>query len=309
MAQRMFLTGGSGFVGGLMLASLSGRAGWEATVLTRKEPNHRHPPPPGPVSWRVGDPTREGEWQDLLREHDVVLNLAGASIFSRWSRRRKEAISKSRLQTTRLIARTLKSSPGGVRLLLNASAVGFYGDRGDERLDERSPGGNGFLADVTRAWEVEAGRAALGGIRVALCRFGIIMSPEGGALSRLLPVFGWGGGARLGSGRQWMSWIHAADLISSLWYVIEHPELEGPVNCTAPHPVTNAEFTRTLLDVLKKRPLLPAVPAFGLRMLLGEFADTLLGGQRVFPRMLLEKGFAYSYPALTEALTQLLHSG
>ncbi len=296
------MTGGRGFVGRVLLPVLRA-AQHEVTILTRAHPVAGQADPG--VTWVTGDPVSPGAWQSRLIDHDAVINLAGATIFSRWSSGARRHIYESRILTTRNIAAALDAPSRRVALLLNASAVGFYGSHARDVLDELRPQGRGFLAEVTGDWEKEALRAAESGVRVVLCRFGIVLGREGGALPRMSAVFRRGGGARFGRGDQWVSWIHSRDLADAVLHLMKTPALEGPVNLTAPHPVTNAELTRCLNRSLHRRPLFPVVPGILLRLALGRFADTLLQGQRVLPERLLRSGFAFSFPTLEAALADL----
>jgi len=238
---------------------------------------------------------------------DAVVHLAGESIASgRWTTAAKRRILESRTTGTQLLCETvgaLKRPPG---VLVSASAIGFYGDRGDAALDESSSGGDGFLADVCRQWEHATQPAQSAGIRVVHLRIGVVLTPLGGALARMLTSFRAGVGGRLGSGAQFMSWISLDDLLGAIVHCIATPSLDGPVNATAPTPVTNAEFTRTLGGVLHRPALLP-VPAFALRLLLGEMADELLlCSARVLPRKLLASGFSFHHGELRTALAEIL---
>lgn len=212
----------------------------------------------------------------------------------------------SRVVTTRGVVDALQGAGEG-KVLLSTSAVGYYGNwRDDTVLDETSPAGEGFLTDVCKAWEKEAQRAEQFGVRVVRCRFGIVMGRGGGALQTMLPAYRYHLASPLGSGRQWFSWVHLEDLFNILAFAAERQDLSGPVNCTAPHPVRNREFTRILAKVLKKWIILPAVPAFVLRTLLGEFGSVLVDGQRVLPRRLLDAGYTFRFPTLEEALRDVL---
>jgi uncharacterized protein (TIGR01777 family) len=238
---------------------------------------------------------------------DGVVHLAGESIAeSRWTPARKARMRDSRVDGTRLLARTLADLPHPPRVLVCASAIGFYGDRQETELTEDSPIGKGFLADVCGAWEEAARPAVEAGIRVVHLRIGVVLTPAGGALQRMLLPFRLGAGGRLGSGRQWMSWISVDDAIAALHHALVHDSLAGPVNVTAPGAVRNAEFTRVLGKVLS-RPTLAAVPGFALRLALGEMADELLlASARVLPARLLASGFRFSHPTLEPALRHLL---
>jgi uncharacterized protein len=302
--MKVFLTGGTGFIGRHLCEVLTA-AGHEVTVLTRSRPK---PESPSGVCFVTGDPTRPGSWQDEVPRHQAVINLAGSSIAGRWKTRTKERILDSRLLTTHNLVTALKGNPSGGIRLLSASAVGYYGLEGKGDPDESSPSGPDFLALVCDQWESRAMEAERFGARVAICRFGIVLGRKGGALKRLMPIFRRGLGARLGKGNQGFSWIHIADLAGGLMFLLERPEITGPVNCTAPNPVSNREMTETLNRALGKRGFPVAVPGFLLRLLLGESAETLLGGRMVRPGRLQEAGFAFRFSGLDEALTDILGS-
>jgi len=301
--MRVFITGGSGFVGTSIIRQLVGR-GEEVTVLTRKVSKKRKPP--RGVSFLEADPTREGPWQEQVAGHDTFINLAGASIFRRWTGEAKQVIRDSRLLTTRNLVSALEARKGKDTVLLSTSAVGYYGFHGDEFLDEASPSGKDFLALLARDWEAEALRAEKFGVRVILCRFGIVMGLGGGALSQMVPLFQKGLGSPLGSGNQWFSWIHEQDLVNSFLFLLDRGELSGPVNFTAPEPVTNRAFTMALGRALGRPTFLPAVPGFVLKMIKGEFGTVLLKGQRVIPKKLLDAGFRFQFPAVEDALRDLV---
>jgi uncharacterized protein (TIGR01777 family) len=238
---------------------------------------------------------------------DAVVHLAGENIASgRWTAARRAAIRESRVAGTRLLAQGIGGLSRPPATLVCASAVGYYGDRGDERLTESSSAGRGFLAEVCQAWEAAAAPAAAAGVRVAHLRFGVILSATGGALARMLLPFRLGAGGRLGSGRQWMSWITLADAVGTVRHVLERDSCRGPVNAVAPDPARNADFTRELAGVLRRPALLPA-PAFALRCVLGDMArELLLASQRVEPAVLAETGFRFRHPQLGPALRLLL---
>jgi uncharacterized protein (TIGR01777 family) len=233
--------------------------------------------------------------------------LAGESIAQgRWTAARKAEIRGSRTVGTRRLCESLARLSAPPRLVITASGVNIYGDRGDVRLDEESPPGTGFLADVCREWESATGKAAAAGSRVIHLRFGLILSVRGGALPRLLLPFKLGAGGRIGSGRQWMSWIAIDDVVEAIQHALGGADLAGPVNCVSPAPVTNAEFTRVLARALSRPALLP-LPAFAARLILGEMADELLlASVRVEPRRLIESGYPFRYPELAAALAHVL---
>lgn len=245
---------------------------------------------------------------ESLEGLEAAIHLSGASVGARrWTPAYKEEIVTSRVSSTRAIARTLAGLQYPPRTLLVASATGIYGNRGSELLDETSPLGTGFLADTCKQWEAAAQPAVDAGIRVIHLRLGVILSAHpGSALARLLPVFRLGLGAQLGSGDQYMSWISLPDAISAIFFLLENPAIRGPVNLTAPNPVTNADFTRTLGNQLHRLALLTA-PAFALRFALGEMADeVLLSGARAYPAKLVGNGFHFSHANLIYALPAVL---
>ncbi len=298
--MKIFMTGGSGFVGTYLSRQLVA-AGHEVTVLTRRET----PPgaPPG-IDFITGDPTQEGPWMGVVPDHDWVINLAGASIFTRWSAAHKQEIHDSRIRTTRNLVIAL--AEGNRRqFFCSTSAVGYYGARGEESLTEDSPSDSGFLGDLAKAWEAEALKAQDLGLRTVITRFGIVLGQGGGALGQMVPMFRRFLGGPLGDGSQWFSWIHQADHARAYLFLLEHPEISGPVNFTAPYPVRNRELTQALGRVLH-RPTVMAAPAFMIRLLMGEFGETLLTGQKVLPHRLLEAGFAFNFPTIQEALADLL---
>ena len=302
--MNIFITGGTGFVGRHLTRELT-EQGHQITILTREIKSGRSFPQG--ARYLAGDPTRPGLWQEEVGAHDVVVNLAGASIFNRWTEEYKKTIRESRLLTTQNVVAALAARKDRETVLLNASAVGYYGFHEDEELGEDRPPGDDFLATLARDWEEAAIKAADWGVRVILCRFGIILGDKGGALDQMIPLFKKGLGSPLGSGRQWFSWIHQEDLSALLLFLIGRKEISGPVNCTAPHPVRNVELTKILAEVLGKPSFLPAVPGFILKIIMGEFGDVLLKGQKVLPRKLLSLGFPFRFPFIREAFNDLLN--
>ncbi|HUJ16360.1 MAG TPA: TIGR01777 family oxidoreductase [Thermoanaerobaculia bacterium] len=243
---------------------------------------------------------RRGDEVRMLKRGEVVIaavniNLAGENIGRRWTRERKRGIVESRVETT---SRIVDARP---RVLINASAVGFYGLRGDEVLDESAPSGSGFLAEVTQQWEAAAHRAD-GFARVVILRFGVVLARDGGALRQMMRPFRFGVGGPVGGGRQWMSWIDREDAVRAIEWAVHNPEVRGTYNITAPEPVRNRDFARALGRAMHRPSLLPA-PGFALRILFGEMADEmLLGGQRVVPARALRDGFTFRYPTLESSL-------
>jgi uncharacterized protein (TIGR01777 family) len=261
---------------------------------------------PGDVAW---DPTRANVDVAAMEGADAVIHLSGASIGEgRWTSARKDVLRSSRVDSTRLLVDALGKLRRKPRVFMCASAIGFYGNRGDEILTEASERGTGFLALLARDWEAEAMRAEASGIRTVLMRFGVILSAEGGALPRMIVPFKLGVGGRLGSGRQWMSWIALEDAVGIIRAMILDEGFRGAVNVVAPEPARNAEFTRVLARVLHRAAIFPA-PAFALRMALGEMADSLLlVSQRVLPERLAAAGYAFRYAELESALRAILEN-
>lgn len=299
--MKVFITGGTGFVGTYLSRELA-LAGHTITILTRRE----HPPIPDQpqISFLVGDPTQAEAWMAAVPEHDWIINLAGASIFTRWSEAHKKEIMESRVRTTRNLVSALATGDRR-QLFCSTSAIGYYGPRGEEELTEASPSDSGFLGEVARNWEDEALKAQDLGVRVVITRFGIVLGKNGGALGQMVPMFRKFLGGPIGSGLQWFSWMHQQDQARAFQFLQEHPEITGPVNFTAPNPVRNRELTKALGRVVS-RPTFFTAPEFMVRLVMGEFGDTLLTGQKVFPQRLLDAGFKFNFPDIDAALKDLL---
>jgi len=297
---RILVTGASGFLGRHLVQALS-----ESRHEVRRLGRHVDPGDPRSFAW---DPARGSLDPAALQGVDAVIHLAGESISAgRWDEAVKQRLRDSRVASTRLLLDGLAKLERRPRTLIAASAVGFYGDRGDQELDEDSPSGSDFLASLCRDWEAESARAADLGLRVVQPRIGVVLGPDGGVLRRLRLPFGLGLGGRLGSGRQWMSWIALPDLVGALGFLLNRHDLSGPFNLCAPHPVTNALFTQSLGRALNRPARLP-VPAWALRAAFGEMGQALLlGGQRALPRNLERAGFVFQNPFLGEALNRLYH--
>jgi uncharacterized protein (TIGR01777 family) len=294
--QHVAMTGTSGFIGSLLLPALT-TGGHRVTRLVRHEARQ------GELRW---DPAGKGLDPASLRGVTAVIHLAGENIGARWTAARKRRIMESRRTGTRLLAEAIARAPDGPRVLVSASAVGYYGNRDDELLTEASGSGSGFLPEVVRAWEESTGPAAEAGARVVRLRTGLPLSPAGGVLQRMLLPFRLGLGGRLGSGRQWMSWISADDLVGAYHHALMSPSARGPLNAVAPAPVRNAELTRELGRVLHRAAVLP-VPAFALRALFGQMADeAILASTRVAPEELLRRGYRFRHETLGAALQHVL---
>jgi len=293
--MRVAITGSSGLIGSALAGALQ-RDGNEVTQLVRRSPRQ-----PGEIPW---NPLASDGGLDpaVFDGIDAVVHLSGAPVAGGlWTRARKLTLRASRIQSTKALVAALAKAPSPRPALLSGSAVGWYGDTGAREVDESAPAGAGFLADLVRDWEAAAQQASQAGLRVVNLRSGVVLSHHGGMLGPLVPLFRFGLGARLGPGTQFISWISLTDHVAAVRYLLEHPDINGPVNLTAPVPVTNAEFTAELARALR-RPALLRIPAPVLRAGLGELSGELLGSQRVVPHRLLQAGFAFQYPRVAGAL-------
>ena len=295
--MKIAIAGATGFIGSALVTRL-GTSGHRVVRLRRRGAD----PSRGDVTW---DPAKGVLDPAALDGVQAVVNLAGEPVAERWTAERKRRIKSSRIEATTLLAKTLVGLARPPRVLVNASAIGIYGDRGDEVLDETSETGTGFLADVAKSWESSAAPVVERGIRTVFTRFGIVLSAAGGALEKMLPPFKLGAGGRLGSGRQWMSWVTLDDVLAAIDFAITSDLVSGPVNVVAPNPVTNAEFTHDLGHALH-RPAVATVPGFALRLAYGEMGEAvLLASQRVVPRALERAGFVFKHALLPDALKQI----
>lgn len=294
--MRVVVAGSSGLIGSALVPGLR-QAGHEVLRLVR-----RRPAAPDERGW---DPPAGRLDAGALDGVDAVVNLCGVGVGDkRWTGERKQAIRDSRTVPTDVLARAVAEHR--VPTLVNASAVGWYGDTGSREVDESDAAGSDFLADVVRDWEAATVPATAGGARVVLLRTGLVLSSAGGLMGRMTPLFKFAVGGRLGSGQQYWPWISLDDEVGAIRFVLEHGGVSGPVNLTGPEPVTNAEFTRIVGEVLH-RPAVLAVPGFALRLALGEFADVgVLSGQRAVPRVLRDRGYVFQHPTVGAALSAVL---
>jgi uncharacterized protein len=299
--MRALITGATGLVGKHLRGKIE-----DVVVLSRNADEARRRL--GKVEAYDWNPEAGPAPVEALRGVEVVFNLAGEPVFEgRWTEEKKRRIRDSRVVGTRNLVSAIAASDSRPKVLVSASAVGYYGDRGDEELDERSSAGQGFLAEVCVDWEREAMAAEQLGIRVACVRIGIVLAPGGGALAAMLTPFRMGMGGRLGSGRQWMPWVHIKDLVGLMLHASRKEATRGPINAVAPRPVTNVDFTRTLANAVHRPALLP-VPRIALRLALGESSDILIASQRVFPKVAENSGYVFEHPDLAGALDDVMTS-
>jgi uncharacterized protein (TIGR01777 family) len=296
---RVLVSGSSGLIGSALIVSLKGTGARisrlaRASTVPGSSDEER-------VPWNPAQPIAP----DAVSGFDAVIHLAGESLVGRWTAGKKARLRESRIPSTANLARALAQARSRPPVFLSASAIGYYGDRGDEILTEESSSGTGFTADLAREWEQASLPATQAGIRTVQMRMGIVMATTGGALPRMLPAFKLGMGGKLGDGHQWMSWIDLKDVVGAIQHILRSDLLHGPVNLVAPKPVTNEEFSRTLGSVLSRPAVFP-VPAFAARLAFGEMADELLlAGQRVEPARLISSGYPFRFPTLRRSLESL----
>jgi uncharacterized protein (TIGR01777 family) len=298
--MKIFISGGTGFIGTYLAQNFLAQG--HSIFATGTSPSH-------PFSGRENfhyikaDTSEKGEWQEKVKEANVIINLAGRTIFKFWTEKYKARMYESRILTTRNIVDALPQNAEA--LFLSASAIGYYGDRGDDVLKENTAAGNDFLARVCVDWEKEALKAKEKGARVCVMRLGVVLGKEGGALAKMTPAFRMGAGGPIGSGKHWFPWIHMDDLASALEALIENEDLYGAFNFVAPNTVTNNEFAKALGKALK-RPSFIRAPAFVIKTVMGEMGRAFLHSQRAVPEKLLKNNFNFTYSRLEEALSNLL---
>lgn len=293
--MHIVLTGGSGFIGQRLIERLL-RDGHSLHLLARRRPSA--PPQVGFSEWSASDAQAP---HGPVASANAIIHLAGEPVAQRWNAEVKKRIRDSRINGTRKLVETIARSQDRPHTFICASAVGYYGDRGEEVLDESSNRGSGFLPDVCVEWEDEARAAGKLGVRVVMLRIGIVFGRDGGALKKMLPAFRMGVGGPIASGTQWVSWIHLDDLVDSVLFSLERTDLAGPINTVAPNPVRNRDFAKALGNVLGRPAVIPT-PSFALKLILGEGADVVAESQRVVPKALERAGFEFRYPEINGAL-------
>ena len=300
--MKILITGGSGFIGSNLAKYFLSR-GHKVSAVGRSADQGliRH------ESFRyvAADTTRPGRWQEEVEETEAVVNLTGATIFKRWSPDYKKLIYNSRILTTRHLVAALPENRAIT--LCSASGTGYYGNRGDDILKEDDSVGQDFLAQVSRDWEKEALQAAEKGARIAVMRFGVVLGKDGGAMAKMIPAFKMFVGGSLGSGNQWFPWIHLEDLMAAILFILEHRDVSGPLNFCAPNPVRYRELAKTLGEALGRPSFMP-LPAFLIRIAMGEFGDIFLGSQRTIPDRLLKYGFSFQHPDIKGAIQAVVNN-
>lgn len=301
--MKIAIAGATGFIGKRLVRRLED-LGHEYTIITRGKARAANvfPIAANIIEW---DPPNKGVEPSQLSGLDALINLTGTTVSQRWTKRVKRDIRESRVDTTRLLTTALINCHEPPLVFVNASAIGFYGSNPSSDLNETSPPGSGLLSEICQDWEAESKRASVAGIRTINARIGIVLGTEGGALKSMLLPFKCGLGGPIGSGKQWMSWIHIDDVTALMIEAITNVQISGPLNLTAPEPVTNRNFAKTLGQVLGRPAILPT-PVFALKLLFGDFAQILGSGQRVLPAEALSKGYQFRFPRLKEALKDLV---
>ncbi|MBF0458293.1 MAG: TIGR01777 family protein [Nitrospirae bacterium] len=301
--MKAFITGATGFVGAQLCKRLTDE-GIEVFALTRQ--GEIHNAISSDVTVVSGNPMEDGIWYDAVADCDIVINLAGSPIFTKWNAQSKKLIRDSRVLTTRSLVNALvRHRKDKKTVLISTSATGYYGGTGQDLVDEHTAAGSDFLAKTAQEWEAAAMTAKSAGIRVVITRFGVVLGKNGGALKAMLPAFKFNLGSPLGSGKQWFPWIHIEDLLEIFSFIIKNDKIEGPVNCTSPSVVNNSDFSRALAEALGKFYFLPSVPEFIVRLALGEVSTVVMQGQRTVPQKLISNGFRFKYTGIDGALRDI----
>lgn len=300
--MKTLIIGGNGFVGSHLTPFLREK-GFDITVMARRP--ERGPGLPADVKTIAADATKPGDWQKEVGSFDLLINLAGVSVFKRWDEAYKKLLRDTRILTTRNLVQAIPGDSEKKITLINTSGAGIYGPTGDEELTESAPPGSDFLSNLARDWEAEAYKAEAKGVRTVTTRFGIILGKGGGALTQMTLPFKLFAGGPIGNGRQWVPWMHVKDLCRAELFLIENENISGPVNFSAPVPVRNSELGKAIGKALGRPYFMPA-PGFMIKLVLGEFGSVILEGQRAIPKVLLDNGFQFEFPTIDEALEDLL---
>jgi len=300
---NILIIGGTGFIGRTLAKTLLS-SDHKITVLSRNLT--RSSMLQGHIAVWNADISTPGIWQERIPDYEVIINLSGASIFRRWTSRGKQEILDSRILTTRNIVDSIKQRHGNVRQFISVSGVGYYGFHGDEVINEKNTAGPDFIAQVADQWEKAAQPILKSGARLVICRLGHVLGRHGGALPKLVALARLHLGSAWGNGNQWISWVHEEDLSSAIKFLIDIPDISGPVNITSPHPVRNREFMEVLTKTIGKPVMIPPVPEFALKLILGQFHSVFVNGQRVIPEILQQQGFGFKFPHIDKALNDLL---
>ncbi|MCX7991352.1 MAG: TIGR01777 family oxidoreductase [Proteobacteria bacterium] len=297
--MNIFVTGGTGFIGKRLTKVLIGE-GHKLYILSRSKAGKTDT---DQITYIEGNPIISGDWQNYIKECDAIVNLVGETIGQRWNDEVKKRIRESRVNSTRNIVSAI---PENKKItLMSTSAVGYYGFHGDELIDETFPPGDDFLANVAKDWEAEALKAKEKNARVVITRFGLVLGENGGILEKLIPLFRSFLGGPIGSGKQWFSWVYIDDLVKAYLFLLKSQDLEGPFNITSPQPVRNKDFTKALANALNVFAFFP-IPPFAVKLVMGDFADYSIKGQRVIPKRLSELGFKFDTPDIFDALKKVV---
>jgi len=301
--MKIAVAGGAGFLGKHIISALQ-KSGYDVTLFARRDEEARHG-----ISFVYADLMAPGDWQRRLAENDIVINLVGVNLFQRWNKKIKKLIYDSRIISTSNIINSCELKNSKIKTLINASAAGYYGLRGDESITESAGAGSDFLAKICSSWEQEALKGESKNLRVVLLRFGSVFGVDGGAFPMLVKSFKLMLGGKLGNGRQWFPWIHVDDVTGIVLKAVTDKKMSGPYNCVSPGIITNGDFTKIMAVAVKRPVLIPFVPGFVLRIVFGEFGSFLTGGQRAVPERLVNGGYSFIFPELKGALKDLLQSG
>jgi len=300
---NILIIGGTGFIGRTLSNTLVD-AGHKITLLSRNSTPSSIPQ--DNIAMLNADVSKPSTWQEKIPDYEAIINLSGASIFRRWTSRGKQEILNSRILTTRNIIESIKKRRGNVRQFFSVSGVGYYGFHREEIVTENDPAGSDFIAQVAEQWEKTTQPVSELGVRLVICRLGHVLGMHGGALPKLTTLARLHLGSAWGNGNQWISWVHEEDLARAILFLIDNLDVSGPVNITSPYPVRNRDMMQVLTKTMGKHVLIPPIPKFALKLMLGQFHSVFVNGQKVVPSILQQKGFDFKFPLISEALNDLL---